>query len=56
MALTVPWRLLFQVTLIFQRFDQIKVAHYEILQTFIKSVEIKVVRYPICGNFGDVEQ
>jgi hypothetical protein len=56
MALTVPWRLLFQVTLIFHRFDQIKVADYQILQTFIKSVEIKVAPYPICGNFGDVEQ
>ncbi len=29
----------------FHQFDQIKVAHYQILWTFIKSVEIKVARY-----------
>jgi hypothetical protein len=50
MALTVPRHLNFH------RFDQIKVAHYQILQTFIKSVEIKVAHYQICGNLGDVEQ
>jgi hypothetical protein len=50
MVLTVPRHLNFH------RFDQIKVGHYQILQTFIKSVEIKVARYQICGNLGDVEQ
>jgi hypothetical protein len=49
-ALTFPRHLNFHL------FDQIKVANYQILQTFIKSVEIKVVRYQICGNLGDVEQ
>ncbi len=66
-ALTVPWCLLFRGAycsvaltvphhLNFHRLDQIKVAHYQILQTFIKSVEIKVAGYQICGNLGDVEQ
>jgi hypothetical protein len=60
-VLTVPWRLLFVALTVprhlnFHRFDQIKVAHFQILQTFIKSVEIKVARYQISGNLGDVEQ
>jgi hypothetical protein len=48
-ALTIPHHLNFH------QFDQIKVVHYQILQTFIKWVEIKVARYQICGNLGDVE-
>jgi hypothetical protein len=66
MVPTIPWRLLFRGDycsvaltvprhLNFHRFDQIKVAHYQILRTFIKSVEIKVARYQICGNLGDME-
>jgi hypothetical protein len=50
MALTIPRHLNFH------RFDQIKVAHYQLLQTFIKSVEIKVAPHPISGNLGDMEQ
>ncbi len=52
MALSVPRHLNFH------QFDQIKVAHYQILQTFIKSVEIKVARYQAqkeywnCKNIG----
>jgi hypothetical protein len=49
-ALTVPRHLNFH------RFDQIKVVHYQILRTFIKSVEIKVARYQICENLGDMEE
>jgi hypothetical protein len=49
-ALTVPRHLNFHVL------DKIKVAHYQILRTFIKSVELKVARYQIGGNLGDEEQ
>jgi hypothetical protein len=40
----------------FDQFDQNKVAHDEILRTFIESVEIKVAPYQIGGNLGGVEQ
>jgi hypothetical protein len=38
----------------FHQFDQIKVALYQILHTFIKSVEIKVGHDQIGGNLGGV--
>jgi hypothetical protein len=50
MVLTIPRHLNFH------HFDQIKVAHDQILSTFIKSVEINVARYQIGGNLGGVEQ